>query len=202
MTSTRSSTVTGGLAALVIAATATIPSARVQSVAHWRVTSGTVTVNCPLTVGGSFDAKTSSLEGQLTLDPGRPRALAGELAVDLATLDTGIDLRNTHLRDRYLEVGKGPSFARATIKAIELERPASGFSGTTRFTAELTVHGVTKPVSGEVRLQAASSGTRVQASFPVHLPDYQIAKPRYLGVGVKDEVQVKVSFEAADSGSK
>ena len=101
MPSTRSSAFIGGLAALAIAATATIPSARVQAVEHWRVTSGTVTVNCPLTVGGSFDAKTSSLEGQLTVDPGRPAALDGDIAVDLATLDTGIDLRNTHLRDRY-----------------------------------------------------------------------------------------------------
>ena len=37
---------------------------------------------------------------------------------------------------------------------------------------------------------------RVEATFPVTLPDYGIAKPRYLGVGVKDEVGVKVSLVA------
>jgi hypothetical protein len=34
----------------------------------------------------------------------------------------------------------------------------------------------------------------VTASFPVNLPDYSIRKPRYLGVGVKDIVQVEVAF--------
>ena len=29
-------------------------------------------------------------------------------SVDLRTLDTGIGLRNAHLRDNYLEVSRGP----------------------------------------------------------------------------------------------
>lgn len=35
------------------------------------------------------------------------------------------------------------------------------------------------------------------ASFPVRIDDYGIAPPRYLGVGVRNEVQVKVSLVAA-----
>ena len=191
-----------GLAALALVVQLSALGASAQTPENWRVTGGTVTVTCPVTVGGSFDAKTTSLDGQLSVDPARPAALAGDLSVDLSTLDTGIDLRNTHLRDKYLEVGKGPGFAKASLKNIVLERAASGLSGTTRFTAELTVHGVTRPVSGEARLHPTPAGTRVQASFPVHLPDFAIAKPRYLGVGVKDDVQVKVTFEAARGGAK
>ena len=36
--------------------------------AAWRVASGEVTVLCPLTVGGSFEAKTSGLTGELRVD--------------------------------------------------------------------------------------------------------------------------------------
>jgi hypothetical protein len=35
------------------------------------------------------------------------------------------------------------------------------------------------------------------ASFPVNLPDYNIPEPRYLGVRVKDTVQVEVAFTTA-----
>lgn len=180
---------------LIAGSTAAVPMA-VQSSDAWRVSSGAVTVHCPMTVGGSFDAKTSSIEGQLMASVSSPASLAGELAVDLSSLDTGIDLRNRHLREKYLEVAKGPGFEKAVLKAVTLEQPPVNFSGTTRFTAELTVHGVTKAVAGEARLQPTGAGTRVEATFPLHLPDYEIAKPRYLGVGVKDDVQVKVTFES------
>src|SRR6186713_2066441 len=92
----------GRLAALAFVATVSALGAKAQTPQTWRVTGGTVTVTCPVTVGGSFDAKTASLDGQLSVDPSRPAALAGDLAVDLSSLDTGIDLRNTHLRERYL----------------------------------------------------------------------------------------------------
>jgi hypothetical protein len=43
----------------------------------------------------------------------------GSLAVDLRTLDTGIALRNEHLRENYLEVDKGPGFDTATLSKID-----------------------------------------------------------------------------------
>ena len=47
-------------------------------------------------------------------------AFDGSLAVDLRTLDTGIGLRNEHLREKYLEVDKGPGFDTATLSEIDL----------------------------------------------------------------------------------
>jgi hypothetical protein len=161
----------------------------------WRVTEGDVRVICPMTVGGSFDAKTSALSGSMTASASGSLALDGSLAVDLRTLDTGISLRNGHLREKYLEVAKGPGFDTATLSEIELkginpDAPA----GTGSFTGVLRLHGVIKTVTGLVEVRPAGSGLHVKASFPVNLADYSIAKPRYLGVGVKDTVTVEVAF--------
>src|SRR2546425_7944981 len=41
----------------------------------WRVTRSDVRVVCPLTLGGSFEARTASLRGTLLLDTSRPIAL-------------------------------------------------------------------------------------------------------------------------------
>ena len=65
---------------------------------------GDVRVICPMTIGGSFDAKTTALSGAVTASGSGSAALDGSLAVDLRTLDTGISLRNEHLRENYLEV--------------------------------------------------------------------------------------------------
>ena len=50
--------------------------------------------------------------------------------------------------------------------------------------------------SGSAEARKAGTGLRVKASFPVNLSDYNIAEPRYLGVGVKNTVQVDVTFTA------
>ena len=161
----------------------------------YRVETGDIRVICAMTIGGSFDAKTTSLSGSITVPASGSHVFEGSLAVNLRTLDTGIDLRNEHLRENYLEVGRGPGFDTATLSAIEL----NGFNPAApekkgSFTGLLTLHGVKRAVTGAVDVRQAGPGLRVTASFPVDLTNYGIAKPRYLGVGVKDIVQVEVAF--------
>jgi hypothetical protein len=163
----------------------------------WRITSGDVRVLCPLTVGGSFEAKTSALTGTLGVASTRPVALTGALSVDLRTLDTGIGMRNDHMRERYLEVGKGEGYAEAILSDIRLTGvPDEGFQGATPFTGSFSLHGTSRPVAGRAQIRRDGGVVHVEATFPVRVLEHGIEKPRYLGVGVKDEVQVKVSFVA------
>jgi hypothetical protein len=160
--------------------------------ASWRVASGEVRVVCPLTVGGSFAATTTALEGAVSADTSG--GLKGTIEVDLTTLDTGIGLRNTHLRDTYLEVDRGPNFSLAVLSAITLDgvNPRT-FEGETAFNALFLVHGVEHPVSGVAELARTLGEVEVTARFQA---------PRYLGVGVRDQVRVEVRFTAlAGSGS-
>src|SRR5258705_8288140 len=87
----------------------------------WLVAQGDVSVKCPMTIGGSFDAKTNALSGTLTTSAARPSAVEGNLAVDLRMLDTGISLRNDHLRENYLEVDKGAGYDKAILSDIQLK---------------------------------------------------------------------------------
>jgi polyisoprenoid-binding protein YceI len=161
----------------------------------WHVGQGDVRVICPMTIGGSFDAKTTAISGSVTASANGSKTFDGSLAVDLRTLDTGIALRNEHLRKTYLEVAKGPGFDTATLsdidlKGLSLDAPA----GKGAFTGALTLHGVTKPVSGAVDVRESGTALRVKAVFPIALADYGIRQPRYLGVGVRDTVTVEVTF--------
>jgi polyisoprenoid-binding protein YceI len=177
------------LVALVVAGTT------LAAPAEWRIGESAVRVNCSMTVGGGFDVKTAALSGSVTASSSGSSAFDGSLAVDLRTLDSGIDLRNEHLRTRYLEVDRGPDYDKATISAIDLKglnRDAPDGKGS--FTGSLTLHGTTKPVSGAVDVRREGAGLQVKASFPVNLSDFSIREPRYLGIGVKNTVQVQVTF--------
>ena len=162
----------------------------------WQVGAATVRVICPMTVGGSFEAKTTALTGTVAIVAART-PLEGELSVDLRTLDSGIELRNTHMRDSYLEVEKGDGFDRAVLSDILLpDVDAETVQGRTKFSGTLLLHGIRKAIGGEAEIRRGSTSVRVDASFPVVLADFGIPLPQYLGIGVRSQVQVRVNFVA------
>ena len=117
--------------------------------------------------------------------------------MDLKTIDTGIALRNQHLRENYLEVGKGAGFDKAVLTDIHLaDADGEGFDGESDFTAILSLHGVAKQVSGKAEVRREGTGRRVRAEFPLTLTDFGITPPMYLGVGVGNKLLVKVQCMA------
>lgn len=169
----------------------------------WTLTSGEVRVRCRLTVGGSFDAVTSRISGALQLEEASGPAVPGAIRVRLDSLDTGIGLRNSHLRETYLEVDRGEAFREAVLTAIELAEPfpPGARDHETGFRGLLSLHGRERRVEGEARLARRDGRVRVEAGFPLSLAEFAIPPPRYLGVGVRDEVRISVTFDAAIASS-
>jgi polyisoprenoid-binding protein YceI len=172
-----------------------LASTTIAGAGSWRAGQGDVRVICPMTVGGSFDAKTTALSGSVTAGTDGSPTLDGSVSVDLRTLDSGVSLRNEHMREKYLEVDKAPEYGQAVLSEIALKGLSPDApAGKGSFTGSLTLHGVKKAVTGTVDVRRAGDGLRVKASFPVNLSDYNISEPRYLGVGVKNTVQVEAAF--------
>lgn len=184
------------LAALGLAATAAAGES-------WTLTSGEVRVRCRLTGGGSFDVVTSQVSGALRLEGVGTPELPGRVRVRLDSLDTGIELRNRHLRETYLEVDRGEAFREAVLTTLELAEPfpAGARELDTGFRGLLSLHGIERQVEGEARLLRRGGRVRVEAEFPLSLAEFAIPPPRYLGVGVRDEVRVTVTFDAAIDSS-
>lgn len=163
----------------------------------WRIARGEANMLVPLKPGGAFAATTQSLSGTLTLEQAKPARLSGEVSMDLATIDTGIGLRNQHLREKYLEVAKGKGFDKAVLSEIQLANAdGEAFLGRTPFTGVLLLHGVKHSVEGTAEIRPEGLGRRVRAEFPLVLTDFGIAPPMYLGVGVASKLLVKVQFTA------
>jgi polyisoprenoid-binding protein YceI len=158
----------------------------------YRITNAHVAVVCALTAGGSFTAQTTSVAGELKITNGS-HVLSGVVRVDLATLETGIALRDRHMKEIYLEIPRGKAFASALFEEMRIDHA----EGRTPFAGVLILHGERHPISGMVDLQKQrDGGVGVRARFPISLAAFGIQPPRYLGVGVQDEVQVQVKFLA------
>jgi len=160
----------------------------------FKITAAEVAVVCPLTIGGDFEAKTTAMSGDVT--PAAGGAVKGTLAVDLMKLETGISLRDRHLRNNYLEVQKGPDYAVAKLVNLKVEKLPG--KGTLR--GLLTLHGQQREVAGVAEIVPQGAGYRVEASFPVKISEFSIPEPTYLGVGVKDEITIRVKLNAEPVG--
>jgi polyisoprenoid-binding protein YceI len=119
------------------------------------------------------------------------------VTVQLRNLTTGINLRDEHMRDKYLEVEQFPTAAVA-VKRSDLKFPSKGSESKGTVTGTMTIHGVTKPVS--LRYDAAGHGDKiaVDGTSEIDMRDFGVEVPSYLGVGVDPHVTLKVHFKVVD----
>jgi polyisoprenoid-binding protein YceI len=118
----------------------------------------------------------------------------GDFKFKLASLKTGVGLRDTHMKDKYLQIEKYPT-AELKIDSVENFNAASPEAKGLPFKGTLTVHGVAKPVTGTVDIKKKDAGYTVQAHFETKVTDHGIDIPTYLGVTVADAVKVSVQTD-------
>lgn len=118
--------------------------------------------------------------------------LRGAVEMDMDKLDTGIELRTQHMKEKYLQVKEHPKAKLTLTDAAVDEGFAKSLSnaGEKPFKGKLQLHGKEQPVEGTY---TAKDG-QVQAKFPIKLSDFAIDIPSYLGVTVADMVDVAVEL--------
>lgn len=137
-----------------------------------------VSFKVTLSPAGSFEARSGELTG--TVQPQAGGFEAASVVLSVATLKTGISLRDRHMSEKYLESAKYP---KATVTQ------ALGKDG--KFKAKLELHGRTRDVMGTYEVRTSAEGTKyLEARFKTALSAFEIEEASYMGVGVEDEVEV------------
>lgn len=138
----------------------------------------------------SIDGTTDRVLGTILADPNNAAASSVEVSIDLASLDTGIALRNRHMRERYVETGKYPT---ATFKSVSVSTPVAPVvvnqAVEVNVTGDFTMHGVTRRITTPVRVivipesditrASRGSGDWIHATttFKLKLSDFGINVP-------------------------
>lgn len=131
-------------------------------------------------------------EGQFDLKKsGAGYALTAEITFDLDTLDTGISLRDRHMKEKYLETSKFKS-ATVKIKDAPVAAEAAAGNGDFKVPGTLTLKGVEKPVEISLKLETSGEQVKCLSSFKVALTEFPLEIPKYAGITVANEVEVKV----------
>lgn len=131
---------------------------------------------------------------------GKSVDLSGALTFSVSTLESGMPLRDRHMKEKYLETEK---FSNATLALSSVRIPAAALESPQEsafpFSGELILHGVKRPVSGTAAVAKIDGAVKVKAAFRLKLQDHQIAIPSFAGITVADEVDVQAEFPAQNS---
>jgi len=140
-----------------------------------------------------FEGVTDKIDGYLFFE-GDNLLQGSEMyfEVDLNSLDTGIGLRNTHMRENYLETEKFP-FTHFTGKLIKAEKTAENIFQVSA-QGKMFIHGVEKEITIEGTMSPLADGYQVQALFITPLTDYKIKVPQLMFFKIDENMKVEVNF--------
>ena len=153
-----------------------------------------------------FEGTTELIDGYVLIEEGSPGAgdavAGGELyfEVDLASLDTGIGLRNRHMRENYLETERFPFASyEAEIVGAQVD-PGGGWIVTA--TGTFQVHGVGRPMTAECPVSPVGDGFRVRCEFQLRLPDHDIEIPSLMFLKINEVIELAVDFHVSPAAGE
>ena len=142
-------------------------------------------------------------EGQFQFtENAREKVLSGSFKVNLNDFDTGIQKRNEHMKSKYLETDKFPT---AQLFISEMRLPAENLPLKEKelpFKGRLNLHGVEKEISGLALVSMNGQEASADVKFSIHITDFKIAIPVFLGVTVADKVDINARILARAQESK
>ncbi|MFT3708522.1 MAG: YceI family protein [Archangium sp.] len=136
-----------------------------------------------------FHAKTpiAGIDGTTKKMTAKREGETVRFTVPLDGVDTGIGLRNTHMK-KYLAADQFPNVELVVSGA--LLKAGTGQKGKGTF----TVKGVSKEVELTYDVKKVPSGFAVQAKFAIDITAHGVEVPAYARVTVKKDVAIETSF--------
>jgi len=139
-----------------------------------------------------FYGRFNEINGTVTFDPADPSKSSVDITVPVESLDTHNDKRNQHLKSPDFFNSK--QFPNLTFKSTKIE----GTGNTYRVTGDLTIHGVTKPITIEFNRGPDQKGGKGEThgggetKFTIKRGDYDM---KFMAGPVGDDVTVILSVE-------
>jgi polyisoprenoid-binding protein YceI len=143
--------------------------------------------------------------GSLEMDDRDPRGGRVEVSIETASVNTGVEQRDAHLRSAdFFDVEQFPTM---TYRSSRIEKTGEGEY---RVTGDLTMHGVTRPVTLEVEYAGSAKdpwgGVRAgfSARATIDRRDFGLTYNQMLeagGVVVGERVEIAIELEAVRQAS-
>jgi polyisoprenoid-binding protein YceI len=160
-----------------------------------------------------INGMTNAISGSVTLNvEDLSKNLNGKIVINAASLKTGIDLRDEHLRgEGWLNTEKYPEIT-FEIKNLKNIQSLADNKVKADVVGSFTLHGVTKEITANIQLtfldESEQTQTRipgdllgVTAEFEINLQDFGMNNS-LIGQKVAEKIQIKVNMVGSNYTSK
>ena len=135
-----------------------------------------------------FEGVSDKLQGLIDLDKNLV-----DFYIDLETLDTGIELRDKHMRDSYLETATYP-FAEFTGTFLRLPDATALGTQFVTVTGTFRMHGIDQEITVDGELDFSDpEEVQLHASWTILLSDYDIDIPKAVFYELDNEQEIVLS---------
>lgn len=153
----------------------------------------------------TVDGSATRVSGAIIANLADVTASSVAVSVELASISTGIDMRDSHIREEFVESGKFPRASFRSVSVAPATAPVANKPSDLTVTGDFELHGVTKRITVPVRVvvipeteltraaRGAGDWLHVTTTFPLLLSDFGIAVPKSF---VADRIEVKLDLFA------
>jgi len=146
----------------------------------------------------------NAVKGKVTFNVADVKSLKGSISIPVASIKTGIDLRDEHLRsDNWLDAETYPEITFMIKKVGDIKVTADS-KLEAKVTGDFTAHGVTKEVvanvtityldeSEQTKQRAPGDLLGVQATFNIVLSDYDVEN-MIVGQKVSENIEISINI--------
>ena len=143
--------------------------------------------------------RTSEVTGGLSLDGAT--VTKATFTVDMASVRSDQSRRDVQYRDRIMSTGEFPTSTFTLTEPIDLEAlPADGATVTAEATGDLTLRGVTKSVTFDVKARKSGNRMEVNGAIPIVFGEWGIPSPSFGPAQVEDEGSLEFLLVLAPNG--
>jgi len=142
---------------------------------------------------GTAKGNFSKFHGTIELDRDHPEQSSVAVTIDAASIDTGIAKRDEHLRGELFNVAKYPEITFKSRRVKQTGANAGEISG------DLTMHGVTRPITLKVQLVLNGESNRWKATTaPLKRSQFGLlfSQSAETVSMIADEVAIEIEIEA------
>ncbi|MEZ0314040.1 MAG: YceI family protein [Myxococcota bacterium] len=137
--------------------------------------------------GGTFTATNKAVSGHLGADENGV-VTEGAIIVKADAFSTGIGMRDSHMREKYLEASKCP------VIALDLKGATLPTSGEAEVEGTMEAHCVKKPLKVRVKVVESGGVYTASSNFPLDITQFGIPQPKMAVVKMDPTIDVTVSL--------
>jgi len=144
--------------------------------------------------------RTDKVTGQFVIEASK--VATGSFTVDMASITSGESRRDNQFRGRIMSTSQFPTSSFTLTQPIDLTGlPTDGRTANTSATGNMTIRGVTRPVT--IKLEAKVAGGRIQVAGnqPMVWADWGIPDPSFGPATVEDRGELEFLLVFAKAGT-